>query len=69
MKINLSTKLTNVIITKIVKSIIKKKLGYDFDIQLNDVVMTEADGKVHFHIDVDAETSTEEFKRIINDVI
>lgn len=69
MKINLTTKLTNVIVTKVVNTIVKKKLGYNIDIQLNDVVITEADGKVHLHIDVDAETSTEEFKKIINDVI
>ena len=55
------------IITKIVKMLIRKKLGYDMDIQINTVNVVTDEGKVRIRIDVEAETSTEEFVKIINE--
>ena len=39
--------------------VLRKKLGYDIDIQLNEIKTTITDGKTHVHLDVDAELEKE----------
>ena len=68
MKLNLTSKFMKGIVTKILATVIRKKLGYKIDIQLNDVIVVARDGKVHIHADVDAETTDEEFAKIIKSV-
>lgn len=54
------------IITKIIKTMVRKKLGYELDIQINAINVVTEEGKVRLHLDADVETSTEEFVNIIS---
>ena len=48
------SKFTRGIISKAIKMVIRKKTGYNVDIQLNEAITTINDGKTHLHLDVDA---------------
>lgn len=70
LKIKLTTnKIAKGLLTTILNKVIHKKLGYNIDIQLSDVDVTVVDGKVHLHINADAETTKEEFMKIMNTII
>ena len=58
------SKFTRGIISKAIKMIIRKKTGYNIDIQLNEAVTTVSDGKTHLHLDVDAELNKDELMNI-----
>lgn len=62
------SKFTRGIISKILKTVIHKKTGYDVDIQLNEVTTTISDGKTHLHLDVDAEINKNELMKILKSV-
>lgn len=66
MKIN-SAFMKNVI-GKFAKTLLKKKLDCEADIQLNGLTVTITDGTIHVHLDVDAELNKEEFLRILKKV-
>ena len=68
LKLNLNSKFMNGIVTRLLGTIIRKKIGYNIDIQLNSVNVIAKDGKVHLHLDVDAETTNEEFMRIMKSI-
>lgn len=59
------SKFTTNVISKLVKMVLRKKLGYDVDIQLNEIKTTITDGKTHVHLDVDAELDKEELLKIL----
>lgn len=62
------SKFTRGIISKILKTVIHKKTGYDVDIQLNEIATTISDGKTHLHLDVDAEINKDELMKILKSV-
>ena len=68
MKIKISTKIMKDLITKILKKIIWKKLGYKVDIQLNDLVIKVNNGKAHLHTDVDLEMNNDELINLIKSI-
>lgn len=68
MRINLSAKFMKSIVTKILRKVIRKKFGYDIDIQINDLVIVSSEGKVRIHADVDGETTNEEFAKIVKSI-
>lgn len=68
LKLILSTKFMKGIVTKIIAKAIKKKLGYDIDIQINKIAIEAIDGKIHLHADVDAEVDKAEFVEIVKSV-
>ena len=68
LKLNLNSKFMNGIITRLIGTAIRKKVGYNIDIQLNSVNVIAKDGKVHIHLDVDAETTNEEFMRMMKSI-
>ena len=47
------------------RKIIRKKIGYDVDIQLNDLIVTIDNERVKLHIDVNAELDKDEFTKIL----
>lgn len=55
-------------ISKLVKMVLRKKLGYDIDIQLNEIKTTITDGKTHVHLDVDAELEKDELVKILKKI-
>lgn len=54
--------------SKLVRMILRKKTGYDVDIQLNDIKITVNDGKSHVHLDLDAELEKEELMKILKKI-
>lgn len=56
---------TTNMISKLVKMVLRKKLGYNVDIQLNEIKTTITDGKTHVHLDVDAELEKEELMKML----
>lgn len=62
------SKFTRGIVSKILKTVIHKKTGYDVDIQLNEITTTISDGKTHLHLDVDAELNKEELMKILKSI-
>ena len=67
-EMNIVSKFTTVMISKIANKALRKKLGYDVNIQLNEIKASIADGKTHVHVDVDAELSKEELLKILKNV-
>lgn len=65
LKLKLSTKFMRGIVANLVSKAIKKKLGCDVDILINEIEITTHDGKIYLHTDIDAELSNEEFKKIL----
>mgnify|MGYP000717178478 FL=1 len=59
---------TTNMISKLVKMVLRKKLGYNVDIQLNEIKTTITDGKTHVHLDVDAELEKEELMKILKNI-
>ena len=62
------SKFTRGIISKAIKMIIRKKTGYNIDIQLNEAVTTVSDGKTHLHLDVDAALNKDELMNILKSI-
>ena len=60
------SKFTRGIISKAM--IIRKKTGYNIDIQLNEAITTINDGKTHLHLDVDAELDKDELMSILKSI-
>lgn len=59
---------TRGIVSKILRKVIRKKTGYEIDIQLNDVTTTIQNGKTHLHVDIDAELDKDELIKILKNV-
>lgn len=62
------SKFTRGIASKILKTVIHKKTGYEVDIQLNEITTTISDGKTHLHVDADAEINKDELMKILKSV-
>lgn len=62
------SKFTTGMISKLLKMMLRKKLGYDIDIKLNEVTAKVDDGKTHIHLDVDAELGKEELTKILKSI-
>ena len=62
------SKFTTNMISKLVKMVLRKKLGYNIDIQLNEIKTTITDGKTRVHLDVDAELEKEELMNILKKI-
>ena len=62
------SKFTTNMISNLVKMVLRKKLGYDIDIQLNEIKTTITDGKTHVHLDVDAELEKDELVKILKKI-
>ena len=54
------------IISKILAKTLKKKLGLEIDIQLNEIKVTyDENGKIHASINADADMSKDELKKLL----
>ena len=68
LKLKLSTKFMRGFIAKLVTKAIYKKVGYEIDIQLNEIEVETIDGKIHLHVSADAEVNNDEFVKIIKSI-
>ena len=64
-EMKISTRLMKRLIAKLVKKAINRKLGYDVDIQLNDLVIVNDDAKARVHLDADVKSDREELSKIL----
>ena len=67
-EMKIGSKFTTGIISKLVSMVIRKKLGYEVELKLNEVNATVIDGKTHVHLDVDAELDKEELVKILTSI-
>ena len=67
-EVKIGSKLMRNLIAKLVKRAIRKNVGYDVDIQLNDLNATIIDGTAHIHVCVDAEINKDEFTKILGSI-
>lgn len=56
-------------VSKLLRTILRKKLGYDVDIQINNVKVNVSDGKASIHLDADAEVEANELMKILKNVV
>ena len=56
------------IVSKIAKKVVRDKLGYNIDIQLNGLRTTVIDDKTHVHLDVDLELPKEELNKLLKSI-
>ena len=65
LKMNLTTTFMRGIVTKL----IRKKLGCDVDLKLNNVHVTTSDGKVYLRLDAEAGITQADLMKIINKLL
>lgn len=62
------SKFTTNMISKLVRMVLRKKFGYNVNIQLNEIKTTINEGKTHVHLDVDAELDKDELVKILKNI-
>ena len=67
-EMKIESKFTTGIVSKLIKREVKKKLGYDIDVQLNQFRTTVIEGKTHLHLDVDLDLSKEELDKLLESI-
>ena len=67
-EVRIVSKFTRNVISKLLKMTLHKKLGYNIDIQLNEVNATITEGKTHIHLDVDVELDKDELMKILKTI-
>ena len=67
-EMRLESKFTTGLVSKIARTVVRKKLGYDMDIRLNRLRTTVVDEKTHVHLDVDLELTKEELDKLLKSV-
>jgi len=67
-EMRLESKFTTGLVSKIAKKAVRTKLGYDVDIQLNNLRTTVIDDKTHVHLDVDLELTKEELDKLLKSI-
>lgn len=59
---------TKGIVSKIVRMVLRKKMGCDANILLNELNVSINDGKTHIHLDLDAELEKEELLKLLKNI-
>lgn len=67
-EMKISSRFTRAVISKLLKMMVKKKLGYEVDIQLNELTVRIDDEKAHAHVSADADLTKEELTRIFQTI-
>ena len=68
MKIKLFSKFMRGVVSKQIKKAIYKRLGYDVDIQINDLDVNFVDGETSINTNVELKLDSKEFEKIINSI-
>lgn len=64
----IESKFTRGIVSKFIKKIVRDKLGYNIDVQLNKFRTTVIDEKIHVHLDVELDLSKEELDKLLKSI-
>ena len=64
-EMKIESKWTRGIASLLIGKAMRKKLGYDVDVQLNHFRTTILEEKAHVHLDIDLELSKEELDKLI----
>lgn len=64
----IESKFTTNIVSQLIKVVLRKRLGYNVNIQLNEMKTTITDGKTHVHLDMDAELDKDELAKILKNI-
>lgn len=67
-EIKITSKSTKGLISKIVRIFLRKKTGYDVDVQFGDIFITKDDDKAHVNLSVSADLSMDELAKILQAV-
>lgn len=67
-EMRISSKFMKNLVAKLVKRAVKKKAGYDVNIQLNELTANVIDGKAHVHLSVDADLNQDELTKILGTI-
>lgn len=57
------------LVSRIVKKVLRTKLGCEVDIQLNEFRTTVIDDKTHVHLDLDADLTKEELNKLLKTTV
>lgn len=64
-EMKISSKFTRMLLSKMIKGVLHKKLGYNIDIQLNELNACVLEEKAHIHISIDADISKKDLMELI----
>ena len=67
-EMKIKSKFTTSIISKLTNLAIRKKLGYDVNLSLNNINATVVDGKTHVRLDVDMDLNKDELMKILKNI-
>ena len=67
-ELKIASKIMTKIISKGIAMVIKKKLGYNVDIQVHEIRATVNDGKVHVYLNADGDVDIKEFKKFTKSI-
>lgn len=56
------------IASRLIRKIVRDKLGYDIDVHLNGFRTTVLEEKTHVHLDVDLELTKDELNKLIKSI-
>ena len=62
-ELKIASKIMTKIISKGIAMVIKKKLGYNVDIQVHEIRATVNDGKAHVYLNAEGDVDINEFKK------
>lgn len=65
LKIAINSAFMKRIIKTLLSKVIKKKLGYEIDIQINEIKADITGGVVKLHLDMDGQITTDELSKLL----
>ena len=68
MRVKLSSRFMRGIVSKLIAKTLKKKLGYDVYIQLNDLDVSVIDGETKIAVNAEMKLDSAEFTKIMKDI-
>lgn len=67
-EVKIGSKFTTMVVSKLIRLVLKSKFGYDIYIQLNEFNASVIDGRAHIHLSADAELDNSELTKILKTV-
>lgn len=67
-EMRIESKFATNIVSQLIKVVLRKRFGYNVDVQLNAITTTIMDGKTHVHLDMDAELNKDELAKILKNI-